>query len=144
LIVSLLYFIHGFSALILNVTALNIIISFVINFLSAFICYDCGLKKSIFSALFLTTVMTVTEFCSMALFSLINNVTFGSMEYLVSAIDDKELYFIFSVFSKLLYFLIEKSFSYSFSTKKTYPAFLFIFPICALLILYVFYTIHII
>lgn len=141
LIVSLLYFIHGFSALILNVTALNIIISFVINFLSAFICYDCGLKKAIFSALFLTTVMTVTEFCSMALFSLINNVTFGSKEYLVSAIDDKELYFIFSVFSKLLYFLIEKSFSYSFSAKKTYPAFLFIFPICALLTLYVFYTV---
>ncbi len=141
LIVSLLYFIHGFSALILNVIALNIIISFVINFLSAFICYDCGLKKAIFSALFLTTVMTVTEFCTMALFSLINSVTFGSNEYIVSALDNKELYFIFSVFSKLLYFVIEKLFSFNFSAMKKYPAFLFIFPICALLTLYVFYTV---
>lgn len=141
LIVSLLYFIHGFSALILNEIAFNIIISVVINFLSSFICYVCGLKKSIFGALFLTTVMTITEFFSLSLFSFINNVTFGSNEYLVSAIENEETYFIFSVFGKLLYFVIVKSLSYRLSEKKMYPVFLFIFPICTLLTLYIFYTV---
>lgn len=119
---------------------LNMAIFFSVNFLFAFLCFDCKVLKAVLLAFFLTATMASTEFISMTALSFIYNSDINTYNQNIAT------YTTAILLSKTLYFLITKlivyfGFGISVSKKMRTPPFLFLFPVCSIVILVAFWTI---
>lgn len=140
LIGTLLYTVPIATFIIFNNTIANISAFFLINFVLALLCFKCDIKKAVLGSLFLTAIMLSTEFLSMCILSLayngdINTYNSNLATYTVVAIFSKTMFFVFTRIS------ISLGFHLSERTKTRTPPFLFLFPVCALVILYTFWAI---
>lgn len=127
---------------------INSFVFFVINFLFAYFCFECTVKNGILCSLFLSVMMVVTEF----LFILGSSITENGN--IITYSTSLASYTIGVVLSKLMYFVLTKLIIYfGFNFRKVItplprnirslrtPAFLFLFPLCSIVILIAFWTI---
>lgn len=127
---------------------INAVVFFAINFLFAYLCFECTVKKGILCSLFLEVTMCVSEFL------FIIGSTFAANGSIITYSTNIVTYTIGTVLSKTLYFVLTKLIIYlGFNFKKgsstpplnirsvKFPAFLFLFPICSIIILIVFWLI---
>lgn len=119
---------------------LNMAIFFSVNFFFAFLCFDCKALKAALLAFFLTATMVSTEFISMTALSYIYNGDINTYNQNIAT------YTTAILLSKTLYFLITKlivyfGFGISVSKKMRTPPFLFLFPVCSIVILVAFWSI---
>ncbi len=119
---------------------LNIFMFFIVNFAVAFLCFESKIKKSILSSLFLTAIMTSTEFLSMVILSQTNNGNINTYNssiaaYITSIVFSKTLLLVFTKLS------VSLGFHLSTRPKSKVPSFLFLFPVCTLVILYTFWIV---
>lgn len=103
-------------------------------------CFDCKALKAALLAFFLTATMVSTEFISMTALSFIYNGDINTYNQNIAT------YTTAILLSKTLYFLITKlivyfGFGISVSKKMRTPPFLFLFPVCSIVILVAFWTI---
>lgn len=121
-------------------TLVNILLHILGNFLFAYLCFESGFKNSFLSSLFLVAAMTCTEFMA------INILSIGESNNIYTYESNLTAYVLTIVFSKITYFIIIRiSMLTGFigNQKNKTPLFLFLFPACALIILYTFWKIAI-
>ena len=137
---AFLYTVAFFIFILFENTNLNTTTFLIVNFIFALKCYKSRIVKALLSSLFMTAIMNATEFLSMCILSAANN---GDIN---SYISSTPTYTIGIIFSKTLYFIFAKltitlGFNFSKREKTKNPGFLFLFPICSLIILYTFWMI---
>lgn len=120
--------------------AINISVFFVVNVAFALLCYSCTLKKAALSSLLMSAFVTSTEFLVIIISSIIFD---GNIDTYRSS---TAIFTVLSFISKLLYFMALKlsvMFAPGFkdNRKTKAPFFLFLFPVCAVLIFHFFYIV---
>lgn len=140
-LIGALFYAFAFSVHHINENPiLNIALFFTVNCLFAFLCFDCKALKAALLAFFLSATMASTEFISMTLLSWvydgdINTYNQNIATYTTAVLLSKTLYFLTT--KLLVYF----GFGISVSKKMKTPPFLFLFPVCSIVILIAFWTI---
>lgn len=140
-LIGALFYAFAFSVHYINENPiLNIALFFTVNCLFAFLCFDCKALKAALLAFFLSATMASTEFISMTLLSWvydgdINTYNQNIATYTTAVLLSKTLYFLTT--KLLVYF----GFGISVSKKMKTPPFLFLFPVCSIVILIAFWTI---
>ena len=119
---------------------LNSFIFILINLLFSLLCYETGIKASILSALFLTAMMSGTEFLTMNILSFAHDGDINAYKSNIATLT------VMLLFSKTMYFSVIKLSTtlgcYVGAVKKPrVPAFLFLFPLCSLVVLETFWII---
>ena len=128
----LMYTIILMIYLLFESTIVNILSVTIFNFIFGIIFFNCSLKSSFLSSLFLTTTLTVSEFIVMALMSIGNN---NDINIYKSSTISILLMLLLSRTIYLILILIVGTSLPKDSIKKT-PLFLILFPISATCILY--------
>lgn len=140
-IIGLLLYTTALCAFIIwNNSLINVSLFFLINITFSLICFKCSVKKAILSSLFFSAIMMGTEFISMSLLSITHSGNINTYNLNIAA------YTICIIFSKMLFFLLTKlsialGLHFSERKKSKMPSFLFLFPMCSLVILYTFWVI---
>ena len=101
---------------------INAFVFFVINFLFAYLCFECTVKNGILCSLFLTVMMVVTEFLFILGYSITEN---GNI---ITYSTNLASYTIGAVLSKLMYFVLTKLiiyFGFNFRRPFLFGSFLF-------------------
>lgn len=119
---------------------LNAFIFILINFLFSLLCYETGIKASILSSLFLTAMMSGTEFLTMNILSFAHDGDINAYKSNIATLT------VMLLFSKTMYFSVSKlsttlGFYLGAVKKSRVPAFLFLFPLCSLVVLETFWII---
>ena len=119
---------------------LNAFIFILINFLFSLLCYETGIKASILSSLFLTAMMSGTEFLTMNILSFAHEGDINAYKSNIATLT------VMLLFSKTMYFSVSKlsttlGFYLGAVKKSRVPAFLFLFPLCSLVVLETFWII---
>lgn len=135
-----LYSIALVNFIIIDNSAINTLLFFLINFIFAFFCFKSTIKEAILSSLFLTVSMLSTEFVSMSILSMthnndINIYKSNIITYLLTIIFCKTMYFMVVIIVAATGLKLTKN-------KKTRtPTFLFLFPVCTLVVIFTFWMI---
>lgn len=142
-IVGIILYLVAYSAfLIFDSTIVNISIYFVINILFAKWCYDCDLKNSIFSSLFLSVANTATEFIT------INVLAFFGNRNIEEYNANIYVYILMVLISKTIFLITDKAVIYAGLYLRSrqnapIPFFLLLYPITSIIILYTFWIISV-
>lgn len=134
------YIICALAFLFLSNIVVNVCLFTIVNFLIVFGFFDSSWRSSLLSSLFLSGAMLSTEFAVMSLLSI------GTRKDIAVYHETSFMFFLMVVLSKTAYWFVTKAAIVSglYFQKKTdrhMPAFLLIYPVCAMLILYTFYII---
>lgn len=116
----------------------NAVVFFAINFLFAYFCFECTVKKGIQNSLLLLVTMSGSEFLFMAGYTIagngdINTYSTSLATYTIGVVLSKTLYF---VLTKLIIYF---GFGFSKNKQMRTPTFLLLFPVCSIVILITFW-----
>lgn len=142
-IIGFLFYSAAFLVFLLfDSTIVNIIFCFAIDVLFAKLCYECSFKGAILSALFLSVANTATEFIVMNVLAIVSG---GDIKTYISNV---YTYLLTVIISKTVFLIITKSAIFAglyLQGQKIirFPAFLLIYPITSIVVLYTFWIISV-
>ncbi len=137
-----LYAVAYAAFLLFDSTVVNILLCFIIDSVLAKLFFECNLKGAMLGALFISVSNTAAEFIVMSLIAIIGS---GDIESYQSSIP---IYLLMVLLSKSVFFVLTKAAVYAGLYLRgqkgaRIPAFLLIYPIASVVILYTFWIISV-